>query len=255
MIRKAAGILFVLMAAVGLIGWTITACRETVNQQDHWEAVCLANAPAASLTNVNACTDSETYALRSMDIEALRKVNADVIGWIRIPDTQIDYPLLKGEDNEYYLKHNWKHNATVDGAVFMEHENAADFSDFNTIIYGHNMRSGAMFGGLKAYRSRDYWEEHPYMYIVHDGGVFRYDIFAAHEVQTGDITYAIRIKKTERRADCIRFSLENSQIDTGISPAPEDHLLTLSTCTGDPGTRWVVQGVLNAAQSCAAEIP
>lgn len=279
MIRKIMTVIFVLMLVVSLTWLAVIKRQENVSSRDYEEAARLAEALSATIpvhlpapetapdraaapeskqvwpVQVNVYTDPEIHELRLMDIETLRKVNKDVMGWIRIPDTDINYPLLRGADNEHYLKYNWKNNPSAAGAIFMEHENAADLSDFNTIIYGHNMRSGSMFGGLKEYRSQSYWEAHPYIYIIHDNGVWRYDIFAAHRVQVETIIYAMQIIKSEQREEFIRFALDNSEIDTGIQPAVEDSILTLSTCVGDYSTRWVVQGVLNKEQSYYRGIP
>jgi len=276
MIRKIMIAVFGLMLAVSLTRLAAIERQENVSSRDYAEAVRLVQAPSPTVPAhlpasaavpgrtagpepgpavADDAADPEIHALQLMDIEALREVNRDVMGWIRIPDTDINYPLLRGEDNAHYLKYNWKNKPSAAGAIFMEHENAADFSDFNTIIYGHNMRSGSMFGGLKAYRSRSYWEAHPSIYIRHDHGVWRYDIFAAHRVRVGTITYAMQIKESDQREEFIRFALDHSEIDTGIEPAAGDHILTLSTCTGDYSTRWVVQGVLNEAQSYDGETP
>lgn len=269
MIRKIMIVMFSLMLTVSMVWLGEIARQENVSSGDNEEAARIAMAQTCDLAvdlpgidntqerelqpnmldQLVGYTDPEIEELLLMDIEALRDVNNDVIGWIRIPDTNIDYPLLYGEDNEHYLKHSWKNESSDVGAIFMEHENSENLMDFNTIIYGHNMRSGSMFGSLKEYRSRDFWEKHPCIYILHEEGVFRYDIFAAYRVGLGNITYAMQISNPKQRAEFIRYALENSQLDTGIQPDAGDRIITLSTCTDDPDYRWVVQGVLNDEQS------
>ncbi|NBJ91820.1 class B sortase [Parablautia muri] len=184
-------------------------------------------------------------ALAGTDLDSLRRVNEEVVGWIAIPGTEISYPLLQTEDNEYYLNHTWNRDKSSVGSIFMECQIKPDLHSFNTILYGHKMRNGSMFGSLSNYESADYYREHPSIYLVTDGGVYRYDIFAAHEVKIRSIVYRININTRKRRNDFIDFCLENSVIDTGIIPTVEDKILTLSTCTGNGhATRWVVQGVL-----------
>lgn len=263
MIRRIMAVIFALMLAVSLSWLGAIAWQENVSGADNDEAAQLANASPAAVSaglivsggtnpekggKVNVYTDAEIDELRNMDVEALCKVNRDVIGWIRIPDTDIDYPLLRGDDNDHYLKYNWKNNPNAAGAIFMEHANTEDLSDFNTIIYGHNMRSGSMFGSLKEYADQAYWEAHPHIYIINDNGVFRYDIFAAHRVRPGTITYGMQIPP-QLQEEFIRCALDNSRIHTDIRPAVGDRVITLSTCTGDSAFRWVVQGVLNEGQS------
>lgn len=178
-----------------------------------------------------------------VDLEALRAVNEDVVGWIMIPGTGLSYPVVQGEDNEYYLDHTWKGNYSASGSIFMECGNDPSLEGFHTILYGHRMRNGSMFGILRHYSSAAYWRQHPSVYLVSGGNVYRYDIFAAQEVGTGEIVYWLDL--AGREEDFIRFCQKHSVIDTGIEPEPGDRFLTLSTCTGQGyATRWTVQAVL-----------
>jgi len=191
-------------------------------------------------------SDPNIQALLEIDLAALRAVNEDVIGWIRIPDTKIDYPLLQWTDNDFYLKHTWKQVSNGSGSIFMECQNSPDFSDFNTIIYGHNMRNKSMFGSLRDYRSPQHVEKHPYVYIVNDRGILRYDIFAMHRAGVDTIMYGLKIDSEQKKTEFLRYAKDYSQIETDITPTFEDKILTLSTCSGAGyGTRWIVQGVLN----------
>lgn len=98
--------------------------------------------------------DPYAQALEQMDLPALQQVNSDVIGWIAIPGTEISYPLVQDTDNDYYLTHTWNQNSSAVGAIFMDCRCSADFSGFNTIVYGHRMNNGSMFAALKHYKSR-----------------------------------------------------------------------------------------------------
>ena len=188
--------------------------------------------------------------LLAIDLEALRHENEDVIGWIHIPGTRISYPLLQWIDNDFYLEHTWTQSSNASGSIFMEYQNNPDFSDFHTIIYGHNMRNGDMFGTLQYYRSIEYWAKRPYVYIVNDEGVLRYDIFAVQSASTQSILYGLGLESDRRKEEFIRYALDYSLIDTGITPTVDDKVLTLSTCTGQGYTyRWVVQSILNEEQS------
>ena len=108
-------------------------------------------------------TDDEYMSvLKETDIDALKEVNEDVLGWITIPDTQLSYPLMKGLDNSYYLTHTWDKQPSSAGSVFVEKYNNTDLSDYHTIIYGHRMNNGAIFGSLKGYESEEHFKQHPY---------------------------------------------------------------------------------------------
>ena len=189
--------------------------------------------------------DPYADALRNMDFTALREVNSDVLGWIMIPGTPISYPLLQGEDNQYYLKHTWKKWSSAVGAIFLECQNSPDLSDFNTIVYGHRMNNGSMFASLKNYKKQSYWAAHPCVYITDDNGSHKYEIFAAYEVSTTGTTYQLGFSGDASKQAFIDYCLAQSVIDTGITPTVYDRVLTLSTCTGNGhATRWVVQAVL-----------
>lgn len=192
--------------------------------------------------------DPEMEALQETDISALRQVNGDVIGWIQIPGTKVDYPMVQGEDNEYYLNHIWKGNKHYVGSVFLECMNTPDFTDWHTIIYAHNMSDGSMFGSLHKYKNESYWKKHPYVYIVTDTGVLRYEIFSTYTANVGSKTYGLSFRQTETRAEFLAMVLEKSQIDTGIVPELTDQIITLSTCSGGKDTRRVVHARLPMIQ-------
>ena len=188
--------------------------------------------------------DPYADALAAMDFAALQEVNSDVLGWILIPGTPVSYPLLQGEDNSEYLNKTWRGNRNSVGAIFLECKNSGDLSDFNTIIYGHRMRNRSMFGSLKDYARQSYWESHPYVYITDSSGCRTYAIFAAYEVGVTEATYQLGGFDQEGRQAFLDFCTAQSVIETGILPTTEDHILTLSTCTGTGHEkRWVVQAV------------
>ena len=196
-------------------------------------------------TAAPAYVDPYADALRNMDFSALREVNSDVLGWLLIPNTRLSYPLVQGEDNEYYLNHTWRKSRNSVGAIFLECRNSPDLSDFNTIIYGHRMNNRSMFGTLHAYQDQSYWVKHPYLYITDDSGSHKYEIFAAYEVSVTSDTYRLFFPRDQVKQSFLDFCLTQSVIDTGVVPTVYDRIVTLSTCTGNGhDTRWVVQGVL-----------
>lgn len=189
--------------------------------------------------------EEQAAYLWDVDLELLRQVNEDVLGWISIPGTQLDYPILQGEDNQYYLNHTWQGKRNAAGSVFLESQMAPDFSGFNIIIYAHNMKNGSMFGSLRQYRTQSHWQEHPCIYIVNDSGIHRYEIFAAFEAEVVGYTYRLDVNTPEKKQAFLDYSAQRSVIETEIVPTVEDSVITLSTCTGNGyDHRWVVQGVL-----------
>lgn len=191
--------------------------------------------------------DENTSYLQKLNIPALQEVNPEVIGWIHIPDTEVSYPLLHTQDNSTYLDTAWDGTENVAGSIFLETHCSADLTDFNTIIYGHNMRNGSMFGALKGYHDFDFYQEHPYIYIVTGDTIYRYAIFSAYEAGITTDTYRLRFNTYVKKQLALHHYLESSVWDTGISPTSDDYILTLSTCTGTGTyeTRWVVQAMLD----------
>lgn len=224
---------------------------------DSGAASASVSVPASSSEEkTSVYVDPYADALRAMDFSALRKVNSEVLGWILIPGTRISYPIVQGKDNQYYLTHTWKKWTSVVGSIFMECINDRDFSDFNTIIYGHRMNNGSMFAGLKYYKKQSYWADHPTVYITDDNGTRKYDIFAAYEVSTQGDTYRLKFSSDQAKQAYIDYCLEQSVIDTGITPDTWDQILTLSTCTGNGhATRWIVQAVLRGTPPRQTEEP
>ena len=192
--------------------------------------------------------DSYLTELAGTDLDALRQHSDDVIGWIRIPGTKVNYPIVQGEDNQYYLEHLWNGSANPTGAIFLESTQEPAMDCFYSILYGHNNIDRSMFGSLHYYESQQYYEAYPYVYLVTDSGAFRYDIYAAHTVEVDSIIYAVELSREETKEQLIRETLRDSEIETGIIPAVTDRILTLSTCDGNYDVRWVVHARLRMIQ-------
>lgn len=209
------------------------------------EAVEPSPAPSATTSPEEDAPGAEEKvdAPSGMDLSPLQEVNTDVVGWIAIPGV-LSYPLLQGGDNAYYLTHAWNGEENAAGAVFLDYRADACLGDFNTLIYGHRMRNGTMFGSLKHYKDAGFWRENPSVYLANEDGTRRYDIYAAYETGLTVATYQREFSGPEEKQDFIRYGLERSVIDTGVTPTAEDTIITLSTCSGgDRNTRWVVQAV------------
>lgn len=207
--------------------------------------VPLASAEEPEQLPVQPPLEERAQYLLEVDLDELCRTNPDVVGWICIPGTQLDYPVLQSEDNQYYLNHTWQGKRNAAGSVFLECKVSPDFSDFNTIIYGHNMKNGSIFGSLRQYRTQSHYQENPCIYIVNDSGVHRYEIFAAFEAEVRGYTYRLDINTPEKKQAFLDYSAQHSVLQTKAAPTVEDSVITLSTCTGNGyDYRWVVQGVL-----------
>lgn len=249
-VRRAVTILLalVLIVCLGVVGWKQLDYMR--GAADYSEASQVAAVPRLETVPLpeqgeKAPPDPNFDLLTDVDLESLREVNEDVRGWICIPDTALSYPVVQCGDNQYYLNHTWKGKRSSAGAIFLEWQASGDFSDFATLIYGHRMNNETMFGTLREYKEEELWREHPSIYLVHDGGVCRYDIYAAFEAGIKTQVYRLTFPERADREEFIAFGLENSALQTGVQPSPDSKIITLSTCTGrGHATRWVVQAVL-----------
>ena len=129
----------------------------------------------------------------AFDWDKLLRTNSDVIGWIRFdnPD-RINYPIVqRAGSNQYYLNRDWTGAYRSSGAIFLHKDNAPNFTDMNSIIYGHRMNRGSMFGGLTKYQSQSFMNNNPYFYIyTPDGQKRTYEAFVFAEVQDGSDVYS-----------------------------------------------------------------
>lgn len=193
-------------------------------------------------------TEAESEMLPSwepvltVELEALSADYPDVIGWIAFENVDLSYPILFSGDNETYLDKAYNGETSRAGSIFLDGESSPDFSDPHTLLYGHNMRDLSMFGRLKAYADLDYLTEHRYFQIFSENRVIRYEIFASGEISDNDEIYYAYGADTDLTALLPRFS-SLSVAETDLTIDASDHLLTLSTCTGDDETRRIVTAV------------
>ena len=176
----------------------------------------------------------------TVDFDALKKTNADVVGWLYIPNSTISYPLLQGEDNEQYLHQTYDGTSSILGSIFMDFRNQADLSDDHTIIYGHNMKNGSMFGTLKKYNDPAFYREHRNIYILTENGTYRYRVFSYHVADATGKVYTVHFDDTYTYEDYLALIMGSSYVSSKLSVTPKDRIITLSTCTGDEDSRFVV---------------
>lgn len=194
---------------------------------------------ASGEENVESSSSSPVPMSR-IDLDALQEINPEAIGWIEIPDTMISYPMVHTADNLYYLSHTFRKESNKSGSIFLETSNNADFSDLHTIIYGHNMKNGSMFAGLKDYSSKSYLTAHPYIYIDLTDGSHCYQIFSCHEADISDNCYTIGYEHDDVYAAFLESLKSASAFDSGVEVGIDDSVITLSTCTKNGTRRFVV---------------
>ena len=180
-----------------------------------------------------------------VDFDKLKSVNEDVVGWIYVdalPD--ISYPIVKGKDNQTYLHQTYEKNYNFAGTIFVDYENSGDFSDCNTLVYGHNMKNGSMFGHLKKFRENDkLYKQDKYFWILTPDKNYRYEIISAYTTGVNSDTYTLFKGPGDEFQSYLETIKGYSEIQTDPGELTiKDKIVTLSTCTGNESTRFVVQG-------------
>lgn len=122
----------------------------------------------------------------SADIKELQSIASDAIGWIRIPGTSIDYPLLQGKDNDFYLTHDLYGRRNTIGSVFIDYSNDPQLQDPLTLIYGHNVLYGGIFSELHLYEDPAYLLNHKYVMLYVESNLYTYEVIALHKVSIDD---------------------------------------------------------------------
>ncbi len=185
-----------------------------------------------------------------IDFEGMWEVNKDVYAWITIPGTAIDYPILQHEtDNTYYLNYNIDGSYGYPGCIYTENMNKKDFTDNNTIIYGHNMKNGTMFADLHKYENSAFLEENNQIYIYLPDKELHYTIFAAYVYDDRHLMYSFNFSDSAVYENYLEsvFAIRsmNANIRDDISVTKEDKIITLVTCiASQPDKRLLVQAVL-----------
>lgn len=183
-----------------------------------------------------------------VDFDFLLGENEDIIGWIQVEGTDIDYPILYDTTyNLYYLNHNFKGTNTAYGSIFVMGENANDFTDFNTVVYGHNMLDGSMFAQLHQFRKKEFFDSHGQIILYTPDRKLTYQVFASYRRDNLNIIANNDFSTEEFRAEYID-SVYAQEAVANFNPeyavTASDRILTLSTCIGNPAYRYIVQAVL-----------
>ncbi len=187
-------------------------------------------------------TEEQDDGLLNIDFDFLKRINQDLVCWIEIPDTGISYPVVQGVDNAYYLRRSFEGQDYFGGVIFMDYRCDGAFSSVNTILYGHHMLDGSMFAPLAKFLDKDYFEEHPRIYIYTEHSVLVYRIFAARQTDIADSCYTLFFDGETSAKNWIDSMAAFSRLEDEVEG---DRILTLSTCTNvEKSDRYIVQGIL-----------
>lgn len=187
---------------------------------------------------------------KNLDWGALRQVNPDIYAWIYIPGTKVDYPILQHPtDDSYYLKYNLNGTRGYPGCIYTERLNQKDFTDFNTVLYGHNMRNQSMFASLHNFEQGDFFTNNPYIYVYTEDKVLVYEVFSAWIADDAHILKTNDFSTKKGRDTYLKTILKNYEnygnMRNDVTVSSDSHILTLSTCMKKKShNRFLVQAVL-----------
>lgn len=258
-----------LTAACGL--WHIVAAQtEYANSKNTYEAIaCYASSAAEDATAVipkesamtAAAPEEEAPVLGDpyagtvfpeVDFTGLLAQNEDVVGWIEIPDTHVNYPVVQGEDNVYYLNHMVSGEANGSGSIFLDAGCTEGFAGKHAILYGHNMKNKTMFCDLLLYKDQAYYDEHPVYRLMTPEANFVVEIFSVAPVSVYQDGWRTEFENDEDFAQWLSACAARSAVQTGAVPTASDRVLTLSTCTYEfDNARLLVCGILHEVQGGA----
>lgn len=183
-----------------------------------------------------------------VDFKTLKDKNKDIIAWIYSKDTPINYPVVQYKDNDYYLRRMLDGTYNQAGTIFVDCKNNNNFEDYNTIIYGHNMKNDTMFGTLTNYQCQEYFDEHKEIYLFMENKNFKIQIFAGYTTSSESDIYKFP-KTTATNEKLIKTAIAKSTFKSDIKVSKDDKIVTLSTCSYDfENARYVLLGVLKEIQ-------
>ncbi len=187
---------------------------------------------------VDETKTTDTVTEKMLQLQELKKENEDIIGWIQIADTKIDFPVLQGKDNKYYMRHTYKKEYSLDGSIFLDKDYDWDKPSDNLLIYGHNNKNGNMFQDLLKYEDENYYKEHPNINFTTTNedcvyeiiAVFKSRVYYKSEKNVFRYYYFINAENEEDYNYYVTESKKASLYDTGKTAKYGEQLLTLSTC-------------------------
>lgn len=184
-----------------------------------------------------------------IDFDALKATNKDTVAWIDFPGQDISYPVVKGTDNSHYLYYTFNGTRNFAGSIFMDSRNGAVMEDSNTIIYGHNMKNGSMFGLLKKYRDESHIQQFPFFDVYTPKGAYRCQIIMAGNVRVRGDYYQVSFENEEQRTEYLKKmnSVSWYQLPEAVSDENVPLVEYIRTLAADDGQTGELQEEIEAA--------
>ena len=215
--------------------WQIWLIQDSYKQEQNIHDQVLEFRPEESPKEQNPDVTPESSIIVNPSIaDAQENINKDIVGWITIPNTKIDYPYVQTEDNSYYLNKDINKNDQKAGTLFVDFRCSKDFSSFNTIIYGHHMKNDSMFGTLKKFRNKTFFDTNKTGKIYIQTQTYIFEIFAYIVVDATDLMiYNTIYAREDKVKEYLEYVEDKATHFRDIGVKGGDSIITLSTCGYD----------------------
>lgn len=187
--------------------------------------------------------DKNKEKIYKVDFEKLKTTNSDTVAWIKVNGIDVEYPIVKYTDNEFYLSHSFDKTSNGAGWIFADYRNKIDGTDKNIIVYGHNRRNGSMFATLKNILNKSWYEneENRKIIFVTEQGQFEYQVFTVYQIEEENYDTTVSFSTDKQFINYIENAKKRSVYDFNVDVKSNDSILTLSTCANDNRYRVVLQ--------------
>lgn len=246
--KKAENVITVILVAAVLVtgGMSLYSYLSEQKAKEEYDAIRQEVVAEPTAPEAVEEVEEKNYPDLQIDFAELKKTNPDFRGWLYFPALDISYPVVQGEDNDYYLNHSFEGENVKAGCIFMDCEASSDWSDRNTFVFGHNMRDESMFGSFKnLVKGTASCEEDPYFYIYTEENVYTYQIFSYYKTTSTGDRYAT-FTSDASYDDYVEWATEHSLLASDADLSDRGNIVSLSTCYGSAGTkrRVLLHGVL-----------
>ena len=217
-----------IVSTIYIIKWYIDSKQNEMIEEKVLEAIVIENEESLD----------EEYKI---DFEKLKEPNNQVVAWLRVKGTNIEYPIVQAKDNNYYLNRNFEKKYNIGGWIFVDYKNKLDGTDKNIVVYGHNIKDNSMFGSLKNILNEEWYnnEENYVIDFIMENEEQKYQVFSIYKIETED--YYINTEFKENKFEEFIETLKNRSIKGfDVEVAEEDSILTLSTCANNNKYRVVL---------------
>lgn len=247
-IRKCLGTVF--LAAFLFSAWQLyliySEYAAAEKQYAQLEQYIHAAPPLPSAPSSPSAPEAEASPWPQVDFAALSQINPDIVGWLYIEGTPINYPVVQGKNNDYYLNHQFDRSYNSAGCLFLDAVNSPLLLDRNTIIYGHHMKNRSMFHSLTKYKQQAFFDAHPSAWLVTPAGTYQIQFFSGYVSDTAGTAWTIDSSDADYEA-WLAAAKAKSCFVSPILPTAQDRVVTLSTCSYEfQNARFVVHGLLSA---------